>query len=454
MARGASVWPASGRDTMNRHALGVAGWLLVYAGLILTPVFVLLLPPRPPGLGFWWDLSLGLGCAAATMMAVQFVLTARFRRASAPYGIDVILYFHRYLAIVAAMFVAGHVGLVLWENPAVAEFLNPLTAPWHMRAGLASTVAVAALLLTSLARRALRVEYDRWRWLHAALAVVAVGAAFAHLHGAAYYTATPAARLVWASIAVSWLAIILYVRAVRPWFVTRRPYRVASVTPERGDAWSLRLTPDGHAGLRFTAGQFVWLSLRASPFAMREHPFSISSAPSADGALTLTIKALGDFTATIGATAPGEVAFVDGPYGAFTLDRREAHGYVFVAGGIGIAPMMSLLRALADRRETRPIVLFYAYRRWDRMTFREEIEQFKDRLPLTFVPILEEPPEGWTGEAGRLTHDVLARHLPTDRDALECFICGPMPMIAAAERALHALGVPLARLHSEIFDLA
>jgi predicted ferric reductase len=439
---------------MTSLAFRAAVWLLVYAGLVLTPVFVLLLPPRPPGLGFWWDLSLGLGCAAATMMAVQFVLTARFKRASAPYGIDIILYFHRYLAIVAAIFLAGHLALVVAENPAVLEYFNPVSAPAHMRAGLVSVLATVALLLTSLARRALHIEYDGWRRLHAILAVVAVAAAFVHMHGAAYYTATPSAQLVWGAIALSWMGLVLFVRVVRPWRVRATPYRVATVTAERGDATTLVLTPAGHAGLRFDAGQFVWLTLGGSPFAMREHPFSISSAPAPDGTLSLTIKALGDFTSTVSRTPPGSIAFVDGPYGAFTLTRHHAAGFVFVAGGIGIAPMMSLLRQLAAQGDRRPVVLFYAYRRWDRMTFRGAIEELTTRLALTFVPVLEEPPDGWTGERGRLTRDLLARHLPADRAGFEYFVCGPMPMIALVERDLHALGVPLGRLRSEIFDLA
>jgi predicted ferric reductase len=78
-------------------------WIGVYLALVSTPVFLLILGPTPPRLGFWWDLSLALGFAGAAMMGVQFVLTARFRRATAPYGIDVIYYFHRYVGVVTGI---------------------------------------------------------------------------------------------------------------------------------------------------------------------------------------------------------------------------------------------------------------------------------------------------------------------------------------------------------------
>jgi predicted ferric reductase len=187
---------------------------------------------------------------------------------------------------------------------------------------------------------------------------------------------------------------------------------------------------------------------------MREHPFSVSSSPElAPGRIELTIKELGDFTRTIGATAAGDRAYVDGPYGAFSIDRHPARGYVFLAGGIGIAPVMSMLRALADRGDARPHVLFHAYRRWDRLTFREALEALGTRLDLRIVYVLEEPPDGWDGERGRITADLLARYLPEDRAEREYFVCGPEPMIDATERALRDNGVPMARVRSELFNL-
>jgi ferredoxin-NADP reductase len=75
-------------------------------------------------------------------------------------------------------------------------------------------------------------------------------------------------------------------------------------------------------------------------------------------------------------------------------------------------------------------------------------------MNLRVVYVLEEPPDDWTGERGRISADLLARHLPTHvRNDRVYFVCGPEPMIQAAERGLHDLGVPMRRVHSELFHL-
>ena len=429
-------------------------WIGLYLALVLAPLFVLLLGPVPPGTGFGWDLSLALGFAGLAMMGVQFFLTARFRRATAPFGIDIIYYFHRYLGIVALMIIVAHPVLLWAVNPAIASLFNPLTAPWHITAGTLSLLAAVILTVVSLLRRRLGIEYDRWRLGHSLLAISAVVLGLLHIEGVGYYVASPWKRALWMAIGGSLLAVLGYVRLVRPWLLRRVPYRVVAVEPERGDAWTVTFEPVGHGGVRFQPGQFAWLTMRSSPFAMKEHPFSFSSSPAGGGGrLAFTIKELGDFTHTIKDLVPGEVGYVDGPYGAFTIDRHPAPGYVFIAGGIGIAPIMSMLRTLADRGDRRPVLLLYAYRRWERMTFREAITALSDRLALRVVHVLEEPPEDWVGERGWITREVLERHLPSDRTEPHYFICGPEAMTQAMEKLLFHLGVPLGRVHSELFDL-
>lgn len=432
-----------------REFLSGALWIAVYLAFVLAPVAAMRIGPHPPRLGFWRDLSLALGFAATAMMVVQFVLTARFQRLTAPYGIDVIYYFHRYLAVAAVALVVGHAAIVVVPDPFVLRSPVP-----HVVAALGALLALFALSATSLWRRRLRLDYDRWRRGHVVLAIVAVGLALAHVHGVGHYAAAPAPRALLAALAAGWIGLVLHVRVGKPLRMRRRPYRVASVTPERGDAWVLRVVPDGHAGMRFAPGQFAWMTLGASPFALREHPFSFSSAPEPGGGVEFTIKELGDFTRTIGRVPPGTVAWLDGPYGSFTIDRYpDASGFVFVAGGIGAAPMVSMLRALAARGDRRPVLFVHACGAWDRVPFREAVARLGDRLALRVVYVIEDPPEDWRGETGRITPELLRRHLPAGAAGTEYFVCGPGPMIQAVERALHAVGVPLARTHSELFDL-
>ncbi len=167
----------------------------------------------------------------------------------------------------------------------------------------------------------------------------------------------------------------------------------------------------------------------------------------------MTIRNLGDFTAHVHTAQVGQRVWLDGPYGAFTIGN-PADMHVLIAGGIGITPMMSMLRTLADRGDKRPVILFYGSKDWDSMTFREELEALRSRLDLKLVHVLADPPPGWSGERGRIDAALLGRHLPPPYAQHEYFICGPNPMMDAVETALGQLGVPMAKYHSERYSFA
>lgn len=435
--------------------LASAAWILAYLALILAPLLLLLLGERPRGGGLGWDFALALGYSGLAMMGLQFWLTARFKRATAPYGIDIIYVFHRYLASIAFGFLVLH-ALVLWlGHRAAVGSLDPRVAPAYLSAGGAALLAFALLIATSLGRKALRLDYDRWRRAHGVLAVLGVVCGLWHVLGSGSYLDSPGKRALWLGLGGSWLALFAWVRVLRPWRLRRRPWRVVAVQREPGRNWTLSLQPEQARNFAFQPGQFIWLSLGCSPWAQREHPFSISSSPTRAGPLQVTIKELGDFTSGIGRTQVGEVAYVDGPYGRFSIDSHPgARGFVFVAGGAGIAPVISMLRALADRADPRPLWLFYGNRLEERIVFGQELEELRARLELRVVHVLGEPPPDWTGERGIIDLAVMQRHLPTSLDGLHFMVCGPQPLIRLAERNAEALGVPLRRLHSEIFDLA
>lgn len=440
-----------------RNYSRAALWIGIYLLLVTAPLIVLLTGEMPPGVEFWWDFAMALGFAGIAMMGVQFVLTARFRRASAPFGIDIVYYFHRYLAIIALFVVLAHF-LIIWVayDEALGDTFDPRYAPWELTMGRAALGLFALAVVTSQWRELLRLEYGLWRYLHVAFATFGFAAAIAHIVGVGYYTEAPGKRALWLAATLFWIGLLVWVRLVKPWRQLSQPWRVEEVRPERGDAWTLALRPDGHSGLAsFMPGQFAWLTLRASPFALREHPFSISSAPEALPRLELTIKALGDFTGTIETVKPGELAFLDGPYGVFSVDRyADAPGFAAIVGGVGITPVISMLRSLAARGDPRPFWLIYANGNWDDVIMREELDALRDKMDLRLVHVLEKAPDGWEGETGYVNKDMLERHLPSDqRQGVYYFLCGPPPMVKAVEDGLAQLDVPSDHVKVEIFNL-
>jgi predicted ferric reductase len=138
-------------------------------------------------------------------------------------------------------------------------------------------------------------------------------------------------------IAATGLALLamLHVYVIKPLQLRRAPYRVVSNRKVADRMWDLAVVPEQGDAMRFAAGQFVWLNLGHSAFSLTEHPFSVSSAPVDRPRISFTIKESGDFTSRIGSVAIGTRAYLDGPYGNFTLAGREACSVVFIAGGVG-----------------------------------------------------------------------------------------------------------------------
>jgi predicted ferric reductase len=431
-------------------------WLSLYCLLLLLPILVLSsgLGPRG-GSGWWFDFSMGVGFAALGIMGGQFLLTARFRRAMAPFGIDVIYVFHRWLAVVGLILIVGHYLILKTLHPGALGPAWPGAAPWHMTAGRLALAFFALLVGTSLWRKLLQLEYDHWRLVHAALATGAIVLSVVHVRGVAYYSANPWSGFLLDLFVATLLLVVVHVRIVKPLLLSGRRWTVTEVVRRTPDSWSLRLRPEAHGGIRFQPGQFGWLSLGVAPWRAKEHPFSFSGSAERSDALEFTIRELGDFTSHVGGTPEGTIAYVDGPHGSFSPDRHpRASGFIFVAGGIGIAPIMSILRTLADRSDRRPCWLVYGNRDREHALFFEELTKLEEALRLEVVHVLREPHPGWDGATGLPDARQIARVARDAPDGTHCFLCGPVPLTDMAERALHGAGIPLRRIHVELFDMA
>ncbi|CAD6532985.1 ferredoxin reductase family protein [Paraburkholderia metrosideri] len=437
----------------HRDLVRKAIWSAIYLLFILAPLFALLAGKLPPARNFGTEFSVALGYSGLAMMGLQFGLTARFRYVTEPWGEDVIYHFHRRISLMAVALVVVHpLILIAIGSESVALPDSVWDIPWGARFAALSIGSLIVLVVTALWRKQLKIRYELWHLSHIVLALTAVFAGMLHMVGWGFYLVDPFKRALWIGMTVFWIALLLYVRLFKPLFMLRRPYRVAEVRMERGDTVTLVMRPDGHAGFRFKPGQFGWLTLWASPFRITGHPFSFSSSAEApDGRVDMTIRNLGDFTNAVKAVAVGQRIYLDGPYGAFTIGN-PTDMHVLIAGGIGITPMMSMIRTLADRGDPRPLVLLYGGKDWDTLTFRDELDTLKTRLDLKIVYVLSQPPEDWSGERGRITADVFKRHLPPAYADHEYFICGPDVMMDAIETALGEMKVPLARYHSERYS--
>lgn len=431
-------------------------WLIFYFIMVFLPLILLMILPRPEGREFLRDFSVGLGFLTMALLGLQTIPTSRLKFFTKAFAMETLYDIHHKLSIFTFIIALAHPILLFINNPQTLRLLNLVSAPWRARAAVLSVVAMLILIVTSVWREAILMKYDIWRWVHDAFAFIAIGLGLYHMFKVNYYMSLTYQRVLWLVLTGIWVAIIVYIRLVRPIVMLKRPYKVVKVVEERGQTWSLYLEPDGHDGFHYQSGQFAWIT-DESPFIFRENPFSFStSSDRKDNVLGFTIKELGDFTSTIKNFQPGDTLYVDGPYGTFNLDEHYDNRLVLIAGGIGSAPVLSILRTMRDRVREKPVIFFYGNPAWESVIYREELEEIQKDISLKVVHVLEQPPEGWEGEKGFITADILKRHLPEDYKKWDYlfFLCGPMPMIEAVEGALHKLDVSSAKIFSEKYEMA
>jgi predicted ferric reductase len=441
-----------GATLSGRGGLLIAA--LLYTTVVVVPLFVILAGPQSPERGFWVEFGVALGFIGLAMLCLQSVLTARYPKLSGAVGQDTMLQFHRQTGLVAFGFVLAHPVVLLLANSDYWEFLDPRVNFLRAIFLIFVVFALPALIVTSLWRESLRLPYQWWRLGHGALALMILVVGLVHITRVHYYLADPWKQVVWIAMGTASIVSILYVRALKPLRVRRHPYRLVDVSPAASRTWTLTLEPAHGKVLEFRAGQFVFLTLADTPFSLEQHPFSIASSADQRDRLEFAVKELGDYTNTIGATPVGQVGFVDGPYGSLHLPPDPTAGILMVAGGIGISPVMSMLRTLRDRRHDAPVVVVYAADRIDDLAYDAELDALAHHLSLKVVRVLREPPTDWKGERGLVDAALLARYLTSDDAATwHVVLCGPPPMMDIAERVVRDRGVPLHRIHSERFDI-
>jgi predicted ferric reductase len=439
-----------------KNALSGLAWVVLYLLLCLAPLVLAVGQDRPPSRSFLVEFSVALGFVGLSILTLQFALIARFKAVAAPFGIDVLQQYHVQITFVGLAFALAHPVLLFVADSRYLPLLNLATAPWRARFAFISVVALLVLVGLSVWRRALHLSYEWWQATHGLLAVIVVLFALLHASLVGYYVTGLLRRVVYDGYIGTLILLLVWIRLVSPLIRLRRPWRVVRVDADRGGTSTLVIEPVGHQGFRFDPGQFGWIAVGRSPFAITQHPFSFSSAadPPPGGPVAMTIKATGDFTKTVPDVTPGTRVYLDGPHGVFSMDRRQAPGYVFIAGGVGVTPLYSMLLTMREREDVRPVTLFYASATWDDVVFRDELAELSESMPnLRVVHVLERPPEGWTGESGYITPDLLRRHLPSQYRRYEYLICGSSVMMDAMEKALTEVGVPFRQVSTERFDM-
>jgi predicted ferric reductase len=406
----------------------------------------------------WEVAAAGLGLVGLGAMAVQFVTSGRFRIVSSHLGIDKIMAFHKIAAwwVLVALLLhpLAYVAPTWLADPGLGaeRLMAYLTLPRY-RSGVIALAALALLVASSALRDRLPWRYEMWRASHVLLALVAIGGGLHHAVAVGRFSAMGAVQGFWWAEGIAVIAVMAVLYGWRWLLLHLRPWRLDSIVKRADRLWELDIQPAPRTPpLAYRAGQFVWMTEGTRRFPLFDHPFSIADSPTRPG-LSLIVKEAGDFTRQIGSLAPGTPIGIDGPHGDFTLEDHDGDAILLLAGGVGIAPVMGLLRDLAARGDPRPVRLAYAAGQPENFACLPEIEAACSRLDLQVMLLSEEGGPQWQGLVGRLDRTRLDQMLEgLDPARSVALICGPGPMVTAVSDILHDLGMPMEKVIYERFD--
>jgi len=234
--------------------------------------------------------------------------------------------------------------------------------------------------------------------------------------------------------------------------IKRLPARIERAVPLSHDVMGLHLRLPAAEAFRFEAGQYIDVMLSGG----RRRSFSIASPPHDSRLLELHVRRVadGEFSAPLfDADARSALLNIEGPLGQFTY-RPGAAPMLLVGGGTGLAPLLSILRHVAENGIERDMTLFWGVRSERDLYAHGLLEKLAGRSGARFryVPVLSEPSPAWDGARGWV-HEAALESLG-DLDKYDVYAAGPPAMIAAVRREFGRHGVTASRLFFDSFDYA
>jgi predicted ferric reductase len=234
----------------------------------------------------------------------------------------------------------------------------------------------------------------------------------------------------------------------------RRSFLITTIEPAGKDAVCLKISAKARHMPLYAPGQFSFLTFFSNHISREEHPFSITSIPTKNAGLEFVVRTTGDWTSKLNNLKPGDSVLMNGPFGLFThLKIPEKNEIIMIAGGIGITPMLSMLRYMADHKDQRKIMLIWSNQTRKHIILPDEFQNLAVQLKsFRMVHVLTRDPE-FNGEKGRLDRPKLKRLLLDCSRSAAIFICGPNQMMKEVHRSLVSLRFPRRSIFMERFNL-
>jgi len=362
------------------------------------------------------------------------------------YGLDRVFIWHRILGETMAVLIGVHVvaGVFAWGlgsgfGPAIVDLTGRET---YMALAFVGSLIIGVVTITSLRSIRRQMAYETWYFIHLT-AYAGFAMAFAHeIVWGELFANDKFSRWMWVALHIGIAVMLIRGRWGRLIRASLRPMHIAETHRLNKHTTEIRLAGGNLDTMTGDAGQFVIIRPMVKGLWWQAHPFSLSAAPTTSG-LTISVKNLGDGSASIRRLPRGTRMIVEGPFGACTPRALDNRKVLFIVGGVGVTPVKAMLERL-DRRH-QPIVLYRASRHTD-LIYVNELREMARRLGGELMTLVG--PTATLAVKDPFSGKVLARAIPdiTDRVA---FLCGPERLLWAGRAGLREAGVPAQDIHFE-----
>ncbi|MGC8568032.1 MAG: ferredoxin--NADP reductase [Candidatus Micrarchaeia archaeon] len=241
--------------------------------------------------------------------------------------------------------------------------------------------------------------------------------------------------------------------SVEPPKIVNKEYKIVQIVKETPDVKSFRLESMDNTRMDFSPGMFVMLAHKDANGNMISRAFSIASAPS-DPYLEFEIHMVhGRFTSILDDAKIEDIYQVSGPYGQFKFDGSEAK-VLFLAGGTGIAPFLSMLKHIKNEKLNTNAILLYSVRYPNEIIKKSELEGLQSEINFKMVVTVSRPQEeaskGWEGETGHISVEMIKKYAP-DYMERTVYICGPLGFAKACKDMLLSMGIEGSKIKADVW---
>lgn len=388
-----------------------------------------------------------VGLVAAILLCLQILMAARISLFDRLFGLDKLYRFHRFNGICILFLGIVHVSFV--QIPEGLANLPIGKKYWPEMVGAFLLLMVAGLVSIALVQSRLRMKYSLWRLLHRLFGYLAFVLVCVHvLYVSESFTMKlPAYGLY--GVAGTVVLLVAGQKLIAMW-QNRTKAEVIKVQPLTGSVTAVSIVLPGKRSFGYSPGQFAYLAFELRNF-REPHPFTISSAPTQAGGLEFMIKSSGDWTENVPYLKVGDKVTIRGPYGLFThLAVDSERELIFIAGGIGITPILSMLRYMVCTGSEQLVTLIWCNSYPDDMFLATELDIIARNIKnLKIHLVYTRARHG----SRRMDQDKIKGLTDTCRRDSLIYVCGPGPMIKRVIDDCQSLGFVRQNIYYEHFSL-